>query len=72
MTGAGMIYDDQIEQAIAAHDIDALIRFAYGSACLCTTVKGEPQCVCRMQAKALRAKLVPQALFRNQIERVAA
>ena len=65
-------YDDQIEQAIAAGDIDTLIRFAYGSPCLCTTIKGEPMCVCKMQEKALRDKLIPLALFKNKIERVAA
>ena len=68
----GMTYDDQIEDAITANDIDTLIRFAYGSPCLCTTIKGEPMCVCKMQAKALRGKLVPVALINNRIERVAA
>lgn len=63
-------YDDHVESAIAANDIDTLIRYAYGSPCLCTTVKGEPLCVCKMQEKALRAKLVPLALFKNSIERV--
>ncbi len=67
-----MTYDDQVEQAIAAGDIDTLIRFAYGSPCLCTTIKGEPMCVCKMQEKALRDKLIPLALFKNKIERVAA
>ncbi len=67
-----MTYDDHVEEAIAADDIDALIRFAYGSPCLCTTIKGEPACVCKMQAKALRGKLVPLALVNNRIERVAA
>ena len=65
-------YDDQIEQAIAANDIDTLIRYAYGSPCLCTTVKGEPLCVCKMQAKTLRDKLVPLALINNRIERIPA
>lgn len=65
------IYDEQVESAVEANDIDALIRYAYGSPCLCTTKKGEPLCVCKMQEKALRAKLVPLALFKNRIERVA-
>ncbi len=67
-----MIYDNNVESAIAANEIDTLIRFAYGSPCLCTTIKGEPMCVCKMQAKALRGKLVPVALINNRIERVAA
>ncbi len=69
---SAMTYDDQIEQAIAANDIDTLIRFAYGSPCLCTTIKGEPMCVCKMQAKTLRGKLVPLALVNNRIERIPA
>jgi hypothetical protein len=44
-----LTYDDQIETAIADQDIDRLIRFAYGYTCRCTTVKGEPMCVCKMR-----------------------
>jgi hypothetical protein len=65
-----MTYDEQVEQAIAADDIETLVRFAYGYPCACTTIKGEPQCVCKMQAKAVRAKLVPLALFSGKIQRV--
>jgi hypothetical protein len=49
-----MIYDDQIEAAIAAP----------------TAVKGELLCVCKMSAKALRSEVVPRSLFDNRIERV--
>jgi hypothetical protein len=63
-------YDENVESAIAANDIDTLIRYAYGSPCLCKTIKGEPLCICKMQEKALRAKVVPVALFQNTIERV--
>ncbi|WP_092151828.1 hypothetical protein [Bradyrhizobium sp. NFR13] len=65
-----MTYDDQIEAAIADRDIDTLLKFAYGDTCRCTTVKGEPMCVCKMLAAALRSKVVPRALFENKIERV--
>jgi hypothetical protein len=34
-----MTYDDQIDAAIADHDIDRLIKFAYGDTCRCTTIK---------------------------------
>jgi hypothetical protein len=67
-----MTYDDRVEQAIAANDIVALVEFAYGTTCRCTKLKGEPLCVCKMQAQALRAKIVPLALFRGEIERVGA
>lgn len=67
-----MTYDDQIEAAIADKDIDRLIKFAYGDTCRCTTVKGEPVCVCRMFAATLRSKVVPRSLFENKIERVGA
>ena len=66
-----MTYDDQIEAAIADKDIDGLIKFAYGDTCRCTTVKGEPMCVCKMLATALRSKVVPRSLFKKRIERVA-
>lgn len=66
-----MTYDDQIEAAIADQDIDRLIKFAYGDTCRCTTVKGEPMCVCKMFAAALRSKVVPRSLFENRIERIA-
>ncbi|KAA0070541.1 hypothetical protein CIW50_27240 [Tardiphaga sp. P9-11] len=65
-----MTYADQIETAIADQDIDRLIKFAYGDICRCTTVKGEPMCVCKMLATALRSKVVPRLLFENKIERV--
>lgn len=67
-----MSYDDQIEQAIADQDIDRLIKYAYGDTCRCNTVRGEPMCVCKMLAAALRAKIAPRVLFQNQIERVLA
>jgi hypothetical protein len=63
-------YADRVEQAIEAHDVDALVEFAYGYPCRCAKVKGEALCVCQMQAKALREKVVPLALFRGKIERV--
>jgi hypothetical protein len=66
-----LTYDDQIETAISDQDIDRLIKFAYGDTCRCTTVKGEPMCVCKMLATALRSKVVPRSLFENRIERVA-
>ena len=66
-----MTYEERVEQAIAANDIAALIGFVYGTQCQCTKVKGEPECVCRMQEKAARAKVVPLALFRGRIERVS-
>ncbi|MGM4988824.1 hypothetical protein [Tardiphaga sp. 841_E9_N1_2] len=53
-----------------AHDVDALIEFAYGYPCKCTTRRGEPMCVCKMQAQALRKKVAPRALFSGRIERV--
>lgn len=65
-----MTYDDQVEAAIEAQDFDKLIKFAYGDACKCTTVKGEPLCICKMQSAALRSKVVPRPLFQNKIERV--
>lgn len=63
-------YADRVEQAIEAHDVDALVEFAYGYPCRCIKRKGEPLCVCQMQAEALRAKIVPVALFAGKIERV--
>jgi hypothetical protein len=65
-----MTYEDRVEQAIAANDIVKLVEFAYGYPCRCTKLKGEPLCVCKMQAKALRAKVVPLALFKGEIQRV--
>ena len=65
-----MTYADQIETAIADQDIDRLIKFGYGDTCRCTTVKGEPMCVCKMLATVLRFKVVPRSLFENRIERV--
>jgi hypothetical protein len=63
-------YADRVEQAIEANDVEALVEFAYGYPCRCTKLKGEPLCVCQMQAQALRAKVVPLALFNGRIERV--
>jgi hypothetical protein len=65
-----MTYDERVEQAIATNDIVALVEFAYGYPCRCSKLKGEPLCVCKMQAQALRAKVVPLALFRGEIQRV--
>jgi hypothetical protein len=65
-----MTYEEQIEQAIAAGDIATLVNFAYGSPCQCTKIKGEPLCVCKMRAQALRAKIVPLPLFSGKIQRV--
>ena len=65
-----MTYDERVEQAIAANDIEALVRFAYGYPCACTKLQGEPLCVCKMQAKAVRAKVVPLPLFSGKIMRV--
>ena len=67
-----MSYDDQVEQAIAANDIETLVKFTYGYPCACTKIKGEPLCVCKMQEKAVRAKVVPLPLFQGRIERVKA
>jgi len=67
-----MTYEERVEAAIAANDIDELIRFAYGYPCKCIKMKGEPMCVCKMQAQALRAKVVPLSLFRGAIQRVEA
>jgi hypothetical protein len=65
-----MTYDEQVEQAIAANDIEALVKFAYGYPCSCKKIKGKPLCICKMQAKAVRAKVVPLALFKGKIQRV--
>lgn len=67
-----MTYEERVEQAIAANDISTLHKYAYGYTCRCTKVKGEPLCVCDMQAKALRQKIVPRALFDGKIQRVDA
>jgi hypothetical protein len=65
-----MTYDDNVEAAIATDDVEALLRFAYGYPCSCTKVKGEPLCVCKMQEKALRAKVIPLPLFEGRVVRV--
>jgi hypothetical protein len=65
-----MTYDEQVEQAIAANDVETLVKFAYGYPCACTRIKGEPLCVCKMQAKAVRAKIVPLPLFSGKVQRV--
>jgi len=63
-------YDAQVEEAIAAGDIPALLKYVYGYPCQCTRRKGEPMCVCRMQEQAARARIVPLALFKGEIQRV--
>ena len=65
-----MDYDERVEQSIAANDIETLVKFAYGSTCQCTRMPGEPVCVCKMQARAVRAKVVPLPLFSGKILRV--
>lgn len=65
-----MTYEQKVEAAVAANDIEALVKFAYGYPCKCKKIKGEPMCVCKMQAKALREKIVPLPLFSGKIERV--
>jgi hypothetical protein len=65
-----MNYDEKVEQAIAANDVETLVRFAYGSPCQCTRIVGEPLCVCKMQAKAVRAKVLPLPLFSGKIQRI--
>ena len=65
-----MTYDDRVEQAISANDVEALVRFIYGYPCRCSKIKGEPFCVCKMQARAARAKVVPLPLFSGKIERI--
>ena len=67
-----MTYAEKVEEAIAANDIETLVKFIYGYPCNCTTIKGEPMCVCRMQEKAAREKIVPLPLFSGKIERVRA
>jgi hypothetical protein len=65
-----MTYEDRVEQAIAAKDIETLVKFAYGYPCKCTKLAGEPLCICKMQAKALREKISPLGLFSGNIERI--
>ena len=65
-----MIYEERVEQAIAANDIETLVKFTYGYPCKCTKIKGEPMCICKMLEKATRAKVVPLPLFSGKIERV--
>lgn len=65
-----MTYEERVEQAIAANDIETLVKFAYGYPCKCTRLTGEPLCVCKMQAKALREKISPRGLFSGKIQRV--
>lgn len=67
-----MTYDERVELAIAANDVETLVKFIYGYPCKCTKRDGEPMCVCKMQEKAARAKIVPLALFKGKIERVGA
>jgi hypothetical protein len=56
-----LTYSDRIEQAIEARDIYRLIKYAYGDACRCQTVKGEPDCLRKMFATALRKKIAPHS-----------
>ena len=65
-----MTYDERVEQAVAAIDVEALVKFIYGYPCSCTRIKGEPLCVCKMQERAARAKIVPLPLFSGKIQRV--
>ncbi len=65
-----MTYEERVEQAIVANDIETLVKFTYGHPCKCTTIKGEPMCVCKMLGKAARAEIVPLPLFNGKIERV--
>jgi hypothetical protein len=65
-----MNYDERVEAAIAAYDVEALVKFIYGYPCRCTRLKGEPLCMCKMQEKATRAKIVPLPLFSGKIQRV--
>ena len=65
-----MTYEELVEQAIAANDVETLVKFIYGYPCKCTRIKGEPMCVCKMKEKAARAKIVPLALFSGEIKRV--
>lgn len=66
------MYELKVEQAIEDGNVDLLIKYAYGYPCRCTTNKGEPMCICKMFAEALRKKVVPRPLFQNRIERVIA
>lgn len=65
-----MTYEERVEYAIAANDIETLVKFAYGYPCKCTRLTGEPLCVCKMQAKALRERISPLGLFSGKIQRV--
>ena len=65
-----MTYEERVEQAIAANDIETLVKFFYGYLCKCTKIKGEPMCICKMLEKAARAKVIPRPLFSGNIERV--
>ena len=65
-----MTYEEKVEQAIAADDVETLVKYFYGYPCKCTKIKGEPMCVCRMLEKAVRAKVVPLALFSGKIQRL--
>jgi hypothetical protein len=65
-----MTYEERVEQAIAANDIETLVKFIYGYPCKCTKIKGEPMCICKMLEQATRAKIVPLPLFSGKIQRV--
>jgi hypothetical protein len=68
--GVTMTYEERVEQAIGANDVETLVRYIYGYPCRCNTIKGEPLCVCKMLAKAARTKIVPLPLFSGKIQRV--
>jgi len=62
-----MTYKQKIEAAIEDGDVDLLIQYAYGYPCKCTTIKGEPMCVCKMYAAALRKMVAPAFYFRTAL-----
>jgi len=35
-----MTYEERVEQAIAANDIETLVKFTYGYPCKCAKIKG--------------------------------
>lgn len=53
------------------HDLlaEGVVEYFHGYPCKCTKIRGEPMCVCRMLEKAVRAKVVPPALFSGKIQR---
>ena len=65
-----MTYEERVEEAISANDIETLVKFIYGYPCKCTRLKGEPMCICKMLERATRAKIIPRLLFSGKIKRV--